>query len=185
MWKDWTPETKLKNGQSYYVQDNTLSCDCCGIQSVYEDGSWWHYGSYLSLSIRSEIKNVRRYTEGPLKSCTDKSCPCCDEIDAENDVQIEPECKGLVYRLRIASYIDSHQIIRHRQSLFPLRRLSCKGCGKCEHLRVTLEMCLDSITIDPNAKHDDMVKLVGVGTYRDGESNVTEPKSYMFRKVLP
>ena len=44
------------------------------------------------------------------------------------------ECKGLFWRGSVSSYLSSHNSIEVRKSLRFLKKMSCRGCSKCEWL---------------------------------------------------
>lgn len=43
-----------------------------------------------------------------------------------------PDCKGLIFRAHVHSFISSHRSIEVKKSLRLLKRKSCKGCESCE-----------------------------------------------------
>ena len=54
-------------------------------------------------------------------------------------------CKGLVFKLNINSYLSSYSSIETRKSLRLLKRKSCPGCEKCDwiwdHLQEDISCC--------------------------------------------
>lgn len=51
--------------------------------------------------------------------------------EMENEEVEELTCKGRVYRYREKQYTTRDGGIHFHQSITPLKRMSCKGCGGC------------------------------------------------------
>ena len=89
-----------------------------------------------------------------------------------------PECKGLIFRGHTNCYISSYHSVEVKKSLRLLKRLSCKGCTKCEWVWDEMAMdILDGEVSDalPDIEDGKLYKLKTVwipGTYEypnDGE----------------
>ena len=55
-----------------------------------------------------------------------------EELELLEDEEEVTECIGRVYRYREKQYTTADGGIHFHQSITPLKRKSCKGCGQCE-----------------------------------------------------
>jgi len=51
----------------------------------------------------------------------------------------DKECKGLFFRMRVNSFLSSHNSVETRKSLRLLKSVSCKGCKYCSYILDSLK----------------------------------------------
>jgi len=93
-------------------------------------------------------------------------------------------CKGLFWRASSSCYVSSHNSIESRKSLRLLKRLSCRGCEKCDWV---LDFLKEDINYDPYDRlercEDGKIYTYEVITSTEWETGHTEIDCIDFKEV--
>ena len=101
------------------------------------------------------------------------------EIDKLND----PKCKGIYFRVSSNDYVSHDGIYHYQLKIYPLKRMSCRGCAACECLlddyKITGEMPL----LPKGINDGDIVELKVIRQSRDWETGIIDGFEPGFVKI--
>lgn len=111
------------------------------------------------------------------------------ELKFFNDEVLYPEpvseCKGLIFRGKCNSFINSNGEYVYQERMYPLKKKSCSGCDKCGFLHETLEEYLSNglNPIISNIEHNALYKLTDVNIQKDWESSIVDDYDLEFVRI--
>ncbi len=109
-----------------------------------------------------------------------------DELTLDLTKEEKETCKGLFFRVRKSSFMDSRGAICFNLHFVPLIRMSCKGCESCYYMYDDLrERNYDvdgGIGWRDDLKNGDTVELKVTNIHRDWESGYIDDWDLEFQK---
>jgi hypothetical protein len=96
----------------------------------------------------------------------------------------EVECKGLIFRAHINTFINVKGVYVVTKRLTPLKRKSCKGCEKCGWMMDEMQEFIGmEIPIGDDVEDNKIYQLVVTGVGRDWESGIVDEYDLGFVEV--
>ena len=100
--------------------------------------------------------------------------------------RVDPcQCKGLFFRCRFNTFINSKHELVSTIRMVPLKRLSCKGCEQCGWMPEYLweDMSNDTCPDLTEVEDGEAYKLIFIPDPPDYETGIVESGYFVFRQV--